>query len=316
MKQQIENAYLKIEVSELGATLVKLIEKETDTDLVLGFDDDRGYLDNNGANIGASIGRNSNRIGNGRFELNGKTYQLTINNNMNQLHGGGFNGFGFKMWKLKEAKDDELVYYYDAKDGEEGFPGNCHAEVSYKLQDNNLIITFTGTSDQDTIFNMTNHSYFCLGDDNILDQELYVTSDKYSPTDEYALTLDEVRDVKDTPYDFREFTRIGSQLEKLKDGIDNNYVWENMEDKLMCELKNDKFKLSMYSDLPDMHIYTSYYLDPCTGKYGKQYKRYSGIALECQFYPNGINYSDYIKPILRKGEVSSHYMKIKIDTLK
>lgn len=315
MKYQIENDYLKVEVTELGATLVRLIEKKTGTDLILGFDDDEGYLNGNGF-IGASVGRNANRIGNAKFELNGKTYQLTVNDNMNQLHGGGVNGFSFKMWTLKQAKDDEVILYYDSKDGEEGFPGNCHAEVGYKLDENNLIITFTGTCDEDTIFNMTNHSYFCLGGDNILDHELYVTTDKYSPTDEYSLTLDEVKDVAGTPYDFREYTRIGDQLEKLETGIDNNYVWENEDDKLMCELKNGEFKLSMYSNLPDMHIYTSYNLSPCVGKNGRINKRYSGIALECQYYPNAINYEKYIKPILRKGEVSSHYMKIKIDTTK
>ena len=312
MKYTLSNEYLDVEVSELGATLVKFIDKKTNTDMVLGFDDDEGYIKNAGTNIGATIGRNANRIGGAKFTLNGKEYKLSVNDNMNQLHGGGVNGFAFKMWNLKNNTDEELVFEYESKDGEEGFPGNCHVEVSYKLDKNNLIITFFGTCDQDTVLNMTNHSYICLGDDDILNQELHITTSKYSPTDEYALTLDEVIDVESTPYDFNSFTRIGDQLSKLSTGIDNNYVWENFEDKLMAELKNDKIQLNLYSDLPDMHVYTSYYLNDCIGKYGKQYRRYGAIALECQYYPNAINYDKFAKPILKKGDTYKHYMRFEV----
>ena len=119
MKYTIENDYLKAEISELGATLTKLIDKKSGIDVVLGFDNDDDYIRNAGNNIGATIGRNSNRIGNARFELNGKEYQLTVNDNMNQLHGGGINGFGFRMWKTEKHSDDEIVLSYFSADGEE-----------------------------------------------------------------------------------------------------------------------------------------------------------------------------------------------------
>ncbi|MBO4920241.1 MAG: galactose mutarotase [Erysipelotrichaceae bacterium] len=313
MRYTIENEYLRAEISELGATLTRLIDKRTDTDIVLGFDTDEDYIRYAGTNIGATIGRNCNRIGNARFELNGKTYQLSVNDNMNQLHGGGINGFAFKNWKTESVSDTEIVLFYDAKDGEEGFPGNLHTQVTYRLEDDTLFFGFEGSSDQDTLFNITNHSYFNLGDPDIMDEYLYLTTDRYSPTDEYSLTLDEVVPTDGTPYDFNAFTRIGDNLERLEKGIDNNYVWEKIGDKLMCELKNDRLQLNVYSDLPDMHVYTSYYLNNEQGKYNQTYKQYMGIALECQYYPNGINYGDhYLVPILKKGEKMSHYIRYQV----
>lgn len=313
MRYIIENNYLIAEISQLGATLTRLIHKETNTDIVLGFDNDEDYIRYSGTNIGATIGRNANRIANGEFTLNGKTYHLSQNNNMNNLHGGGDKGFAFKEWKLVNKSETEVVLAYYSKDMEEGFPGNLMTEVTYRLSDDSLLFIFKGNSDQDTIFNITNHSYFNLGDDDIMNQYLHINTDKYSPTDEYALTLDKVEKVDATPYDFREFTRIGDNLSRLETGIDNNYVWENLEDKLMCELKNDKIQLNVYSDLPDMHVYTAYYLNGEIGKHNKVYRQYGGIALECQYYPNGINYGDkYLLPILKKGETATHYIRFEV----
>lgn len=313
MKYVIENESLLAEISELGATLTRLIDKKSDTDLVLGFDSDEDYRKYSGTNIGATIGRNANRIGGSCFRLNGKTYHLNPNDNGNNLHGGGDGGFAFRMWTLEEKKDDSIVLSYTSPDGEEGFPGNLKTTVTYCLEKDSLLFCFEGCSDEDTIFNITNHSYFCLGDETILDQYLKVNSSKYSPTDERSLTLDEVLDVKDTPYDFRDFTRIGDNLKGLEHGIDNNYVWEDTEDKLMAQLKNEKLQLNVYSDLPDMHVYTAYYLNGEKGKYGRTYEKYAGIALECQYYPNGINYGDrYLLPILKKGEKMSHYIRYEV----
>ena len=311
----IENDYLKAYVSDLGATLTKLIDKKTNIDLVLGFDSDEDYQKYCGTNIGASIGRNANRIGNAKFTLNGKEYKLSVNDNVNQLHGGGVNGFAFKRWNKVSETKEEIVLSYFSKDLEEGFPGNLNVEVTYKLDKNNLIWSYSGKADQDTILNMTNHSYICLGDDNIFEQELQINSDKYSPTDACSLTLGETKDVKGTPYDFLSYTKLKNNLNRLECGIDNNYVWETMGDKLMASVKNDKLELSVYSDLPDMHLYTAYYLNGEIGKYNKIYDKYSALCLECQYYPNGINYEGYIKPILKKDETMSHYIRYEIKNI-
>ena len=312
MRHIIENEFLKVEVNELGATLVRFIDKQTGQDIVLGYDDDEAYL-RNAFNLGASIGRNANRIAGASFVLNGKKIELSQNDHGNQLHGGGKNGFAFKHWNTLSKSYDEVVFTYLAKDGEEGFPGNLNAQVRYKLDTNTLLWEYSGECDEDTLFNMTNHTYFNLGDENILKEYLHINTDRYSPTNEVALTLDEIRDVRDTPYDFTKFTLLGENLSKIPN-IDNNYVWEQMGEKLMAQLKNDRLKLSLYSDLPDMHLFTASSLNTDTGKGGVPYSSYGGVALECQFYPNGINYGDkYILPILKKGTRMCHYMRYELE---
>ena len=314
MRHIIENEYLKVEVSELGATLTRFIDKRTGQDIVLGYDEDDAYL-RNGFNLGASIGRNANRIGNASFMLGEKKVELTVNDHGNQLHGGGKNGFAFKNWDVVSEDKEEIVFTYFSKDGEEGFPGNLTAWVRYRLEKNTLLWEYSGECDEDTLFNMTNHTYFNLGDENILSEYLHINTDRYSPTNEVALTLDEIKDVKGIPYDFTEFTLLSDNLSKVTN-IDNNYVWEKMGDKLMAELKNNRLKLSVYSDLPDMHLFTASSLNTDTGKGGTPYVSYGGLALECQFYPNGINYGDkYILPILRKGTKACHYMRYELEEM-
>ena len=313
MRYNLENDNLLIEVSELGATLTKFIDKQSGIDIVFGYETDEEYLKYFDAYMGSSVGRNCNRISNGRFTLNDKEYQLSVNNHMNQLH-GGVDCFSFKMWKFERLSYDEIVLSYLSKDNEEGYPGNLNVEVSYRLEGNSLIYTYSGKTDQDTLFNMTNHSYFNLGDKDIMNHELYITTDKYSPVDEYSLTLDEVLPVENTPFDFRKYTKLKNGIESLEMGIDNNYVWENTDDKLMASLRYKNLELNVYSDLPDMHLYTSYYLKTDSGKYDNKYDRFMGVCLECQYYPNGINYGNkYLVPILRKDQERSNYIRYEVN---
>ena len=312
MKHILENDLLKVEISELGATLVRFIDKKTNTDIVLGFESDEDYINNPGPFFGATVGRNCNRIGKGQITIDGTMYQLSVNDGPNQLHGGGVNGFAFKMWNLVNKTDNELKLSYFSKDGEEGFPGNLDVAITYKLDGNCLTWAYEATCDKPTLLNMTNHSYFNLGDENILNESLHITSDTYSLIDDNSLTQQETRKVGDTPYDFTKLTKINDNLSRLETGIDNNYVWEVLGDKLMAELCNDKLHLSVYSDLPDMHLYTAYYLNGEKGKYGKTYQKYSGICFECQYYPNGINYDGFMVQIVRPGQKVNHYMRYEL----
>lgn len=309
----IENDYFEVTVSDLGATLVKFIDKKSNKDIVLGFDDEQSYLDHK-FYLGASVGRNANRIGNAEFTLNNIKYKLSVNDNMNQLH-GGVDNFAFKVWNVKEKSNDSITFTYFSKDLEEGFPGNLNVDVTYKLDNDSLIWSYSGNCDSDTVFNMTNHSYFNLGDDNIFNHELKVYTDKYSPTDENALTLSDVKDVNGTGYDFIDYSLLKNNLAKLENGIDNNYVFENTDDKLMASLKFNNLQLDVYSDMPDMHLYTSSNLGTCNGKYNKTYQKFSAVCLECQYYPNAINYDKFIKPILKKGETVSHYIRYKLTNI-
>ena len=309
----IKNDKLEACISDKGATLIKFIDLKTGRDLVLGFDDEEKYK-SHGCYFGASVGRNANRIGKGKFSLNNKEYQLTINDNGNQLHGGGLDGLSFKKWNVDSINDTKIVLSYYSLALDQGFPGNLNVTITYEIKDNNLIWSYSGKSDEDTILNMTNHSYFNFGDDNILNHYLQIYTNKYSLTDKNALTLDTVCDTKDTAYDFSNLTLVNDNLSKLENGIDNNYVFENMNDKLVATLEYENISMNVYSDLPDVHLYTGYYINEEIGKYNKHYGKYSGLCLECQFYPNGINYEGFIKPILYAGKTMNHYIKYEINS--
>lgn len=314
----LENNYLKAEVTSLGATLTKLIEKSTNTDIVLGFDTEEEYITNRGVFLGTTVARNANRIGGGKFTLNGKEYPLTLNDGPNNLHSG--EGISCKDLELVEKTDSSLTFAYKLEDGYDGFPGNLDLKIKYELKDNTLIITFTGVCDKDTIFNVTNHSYFNLdgGKNDALNHELKLNTNKVAVGDENTLALNQTRDVKGTAFDFTEFKNVGENI-KLGDdnlsvgGIDHNYSFETMGRKELLTLRNDSLSLTMNSDLPDLQVYTSNCLGDRKGKNGQDYHKYWGIALEPQFYPNAINYDSFIKPILKANEETSHYIEYVIE---
>ena len=315
----LENQYLKVEVMNLGATLVSFVDKRTNRDLVLGFDNLDGYLNQHGTYFGATVGRCANRIANGEFVLNNLKYHVPVNNGPNSLHGGN-NNFSFKVFKAHQ-KDNEVVLTYHALDGEEGYPGNLDLTITYRLDDHHLLYQIEGISDQDTILNITNHSYFNLSSvqENVLNHELKVYADQVAMVDENGLTKDEVINVKDTAFDFLDFHPVAKAVNSqnanilLARGLDHNYVFESLEPKIMAELKYQDLSLCVESDLPGMHVYTGNYIDgACKGKRGIYYQERDGICFECQYYPNAINYQKYLKPILFANQKMQHFIKYTI----
>lgn len=309
MLYSIENEKIKIEVSTIGATLTKFIDKKTNTDIVLGFNDEKDYNPTISPYFGTTVGRNANRIGNCKFELNGETYTLVNNDHGNNLHSNG--GCCFKEFELLEKTDSSLLFSIDMKDTEDGFPGNCNLKVKYELVDNKLDLTFEGISDKDTIFNITNHSYFNLdgGINDALNHKVTIYADKVALDDENGMASDKVIDVKGTSFDFTSEKVLKDNLalnhpNLVLGGIDHNYVVENMEFKKLVKLSNDKLKLTISSDLPDVQVYTACSFGKINGKH--EYSQYYGIAVEPQFYPNGINYNGLLKPIIKANEITSH----------
>ncbi|MBR0461737.1 MAG: galactose mutarotase [Erysipelotrichaceae bacterium] len=312
---RIENEKLIAKVSTLGATLVSLVEKESGIDIVLGYDDEKGYLLHSGDHIGATVGRNANRIAKGQFRIGEETYQLSINNGPNNLH-SGVSDFSFRAFDVKEVKDDSITLSITDNDMSGGFPGNLKLDVTYKLEGNDLLFRFDGICDRDSILNVTSHSYFNLNgaDENICNHELKLYAGRVSLNDDDGMATDKVIDVTGTAFDFTDFTVIGDNFRKGHEnfsngGIDHNYVFENMEDKEIAVLRNDRLELEVRSDLPCVHVYTSNFIDRFTGKYGKEYRKYWGICLECDYYANGINYEGFIKPIIKANEEVSHYIR-------
>ncbi len=284
-------------------------------DVVLGFDTLAGYLQKE-PYFGAIVGRVGNRIANGRFTLNGKTYQLATNNGKNHLH-GGLKGFDKVVWDAKIASDANgpaVEFSYLSRDGEEGYPGNCGVKVVYCLTNSNeLTIGYTVTTDQDTPVNVTNHSYFNLaGAENggILDHVIMIDADRYTPVDPGRIPTGELKAVAATPMDFRQPTRIGAHLKEVGGdpvGYDHNFVINGGGGALspvatVYEPKSGRV-MDVTSTEPGVQFYSGNFLDgTLTGKKGVVYHQYWGLALETQHFPDTPNQPGFPTDILKAGQ--------------
>lgn len=290
--------------------------------VVLGFADLQGYLDNNnpGPYFGALIGRYGNRIANGQFELDGTTYQLPINNDPNSLH-GGFNGFDTKVWTATPIQNNGTVglqLNYLSPDGEEGYPGNLDVQVTYTLtRDQKLEIHYTATTDAPTVVNLTNHTYWNLqgeGTSSILDHELTLRASGYTPVDSTLIPTGEIADVSGTPMDFRSATAIGERIREpfeqllFGQGYDHNWVLDRPDDgslQLAAKLRDPDSgrTLKMWTTEPGIQFYSGNFLDATlVGTGGHVYRQSDGLALETQHFPDSPNQPQFPSTTLRPGE--------------
>ena len=273
-------------------------------DIVLGFETLDEYV-NNPRYFGALIGRHGNRIAQGRFTLNGVEYQLPQNNGANHLH-GGFKGFDKRVWNATEG-DDVLHLSYFSKDGEEGYPGNVEALVDYRLGGNELSIEYRASTDRDTIVNLTNHSYFNLkGEGTILNHELTMNADSFTPVSEDLIPTGEIAAVAGTPMDFRGGRAIGSEI-SLIGGYDHNFVLNDWDGSLRSAVKLYEpvtgRVLEVLTTQPGMQFYSGNFLNGSfIGKRGVVYVKYAGLCLEPQHFPDAPNHSNFPSTILRPGE--------------
>ncbi len=320
------DAGMKVDITPYGGRIVSLWVPDRDgelRDVVLGFDRLEDYYpENNQTDFGASIGRYANRIGGGRFTLDGTEYQLPLNNYGHCLHGGP-SGWQYKNFKVDEADASHIVLSLDSPDGDNNFPGNVHAVVTYRLTaDNRLEISYEATTDKPTVINMTNHAYFNLAgrpeSHSIEDDVMYVNSSAFTPVDSTFMTTGEIRPVEGTPFDFREPARIGDRINlpclQLRNGhgFDHNWVLDtkgSMESpaaKVICP--ESGITLTVYTDEPGIQIYCGNFLDgTVTGKRGVVYNYRRAICLESQHYPDSPNKPDWPSPVLRPGETyTSH----------
>jgi len=283
---------------------------------VLGFDNIDGYLQGTSF-FGATIGRYGNRIAKGRFTLNGVEYKLATNNEPNHLHGGN-KGFDKVIWNAKplNVKDGVgLALNYLSHDGEEGYPGNLSVNVSYTLTDNNeLKISYEATTDKDTVVNLTHHSYFNLaghGNGDVLNHQLMINADRFTPTDAGSIPTGELRSVKGTPFDFTQPTTIGARInqddEQLKfaKGYDHNYVLNGKAGTLrkaasVSEPTTGR-TMEVWTTEPGMQLYSGNFLTGAPGKSGKLYQFRYGFCLETQHYPDSPNEPSFPSTVLRKG---------------
>jgi aldose 1-epimerase len=290
-------------------------------DCVFGFDDVAGYESKGNGYFGATIGRVGNRIAGGKFKLDGKEYTLTKNDGSNTLHGGGNRSFDKVIWSgqpFEKGNAQGVVFKYVSPDGEEGFPGKLSARVTYTLTDKNeLRINYEAMTTKDTPINLTNHAYFNLsgaGSPTILDHELMLAADHYTPVDETLIPTGEIAPVEGTPLDFREFHKIGERVEQLNDkpgkGYDHNFVLNNQTGNLALAAKVRDPKsgrvLSVFTTEPGIQFYGGNFLDGVKGKGGKAYNYRSALCLETQHYPNSVNTPKFPSTILHPGQTYKH----------
>jgi len=309
------------EIMTYGAIVVSLTAPDKDgnfDDVVLGYDNLADYIKVS-PYFGAIVGRYGNRIGKGKFTLDGTTYTLATNDGENHLH-GGLKGFDKVVWDDEPVDRSDAVgvkLSYWSKDGEEGYPGNLKVSVTYLLTNRNeLRIEYEATTDKATPVNVTHHGYFNLtgGRRNILDHELMLNADRFTPVDAGLIPTGELRPVEGTPMDFRKRTAIGARIDndyeqlKFGGGYDHNWVLNKKGDGMTLAAEvyepTSGRLMTVRTTEPGIQFYAGNFLDgTITGKNGVVYKHRFGFCLETQHYPDSPNKPDFPSTILRPGRV-------------
>jgi aldose 1-epimerase len=322
----LQNAHgFRVDIMDLGGTVVRLMVPDKNgklADVALGFDSADPYL-KGVPYFGATIGRYGNRIANGKFTLDGKTYSLPLNDKPGgipcSLHGGTM-GFDKVLWQGTPTTVDgnpALTLKYVSPDGDQGYPGELTAEVTYSVTPKNeLRIDYKATTDKPTPVNLTNHTYFNLageGSGTILDHELVIHAKNTTPVNAGLIPTGEIKPVAGTPFDFTKAHKIGERIGQddqqltFGGGYDHNWVLDNQSGKLkvaatLYEPKSGRF-MEVLTDQPGLQFYSGNFLDgTLTGKSGQKYEHRGALCLETQHYPDSPNHPDFPNTILHPGE--------------
>ena len=278
--------------------------------VVLGYDSLAGFLQTGNPYFGCLVGRYANRIANAKFTLDGKEYTLAPNNDGNTLH-GGIKGFDKVIWTVKAFSDSSISLSYLSKDGEEGYPGNLSADVVYSLgNDNSLKIEYSATTDKATPVNLTNHCYFNLSagaDSTILDHELVLNADKYTPVNDKLIPTGKIDSVKGGPMDFTTAKKIGRDISQVPGGYDHNWVINPMfKTVAIASLyypPSGRY-MEVYTTEPGIQFYSGNFLDGTlkNARGGTKYIKHAGLCLETQHFPDSPNQPAFPNTILKPGE--------------
>ena len=314
-----ENANgMVMEVTDFGAALYSLWvpDKEGNLrDVVLGYDTPVEYESPSRTFFGVTVGRNANRIAGGEFVINGIQYQIDQNQNGNNLH-SGLDFYSFRVWDVKEIDGNRITFLMHSPDGDQGYPGEVDVEVTYELTDENEVkISYYGVPDQDTIMNLTNHSFFNMdGHDSgsILEQEVWIDADAFTPTYQNLIPTGEIRPVDGTAMDFRTKKKMGKDIHadeeaiRFGKGYDHNWCLNNNgKFAKIAEMtgKSSGITMEVYTDLPGVHIYSGNYLEYEPGKRGALYEENQAMCFETQYYPDAIHHDNFQSPICKKGQI-------------
>lgn len=319
---------VSIQLMSLGATWIDFTVPDKNNvfdNICLSYGSVSEYLKK--GYFGSTIGRCANRIAKGEFQLNGKSYFLAINNGKNSLHGGTI-GFDKRVWKTVAHDDLSVEFQLFSPNGEEGYPGNLNVSVTYTLTDEDKVkIKYDATCDEDTIVNMTNHSFFNLNGfqsykvRDVLGHHLELNCDSYIPVDDSLIPMEgRIDKVEDTPFDFRKKMTIGSRIDQVPGGYDHTFVKTKNTGGIdhiatLSDVETGRC-LKVYTTEPGVQVYTGNFLDGSrVGKSGHAYQKHYGVCLECQQFPDAINQPGFSSVILRKGESYSQITSYKFEKL-
>ena len=324
---------MEVCITNFGARIVSIMvpDKNGDMkDVVLGFDNIDDYIQVP-SDFGATIGRYANRIGQGKITIDGKEIQLPQNNYGHCLHGGP-TGWQYKVFKVNQANNQSIKLTVESPDGDNNFPGNVVASVTYTLTDDNAIdIRYDATTDQKTIINMTNHSYFNLNGDpsaSSMDNILYLASDSITPVDSTFMTNGEMMAVVGTPFDFntpkaieQDVTNFANKQIKFGKGFDHNWVLKTQGNinQVAAKLTSPTtgITLEVYTDEPGIQLYTGNFLDGTVkGKNGISYPQRASVCLETQHYPDSPNKSHWPSVTLEPGQTYTSHCIFKFSVAK
>jgi len=329
------NRGMQVALTNYGARIVSIIVPDKQgkpTDVVLGFDSIEGYLIADEIYHGATIGRFANRIKNGTFRLDEKTYSTEPNNGPNALHGGK-NGFHNKIWDRRLQNPNGVTFYCTSADHEEGFPGNLTVSVDYLLTDNNeLKISFRAKSDQDTVINVTNHAYFNLngeGEGDVLDHTIYISANEYIPIDDKQIPTGEILAVTDTPFDFREPKALLQhihedhlQINRGGGGYDHNFVLDKERtdgQHVVASAYTAKsgIRLEVLTTEPGVQFYTGNALSgKDVGKSGRNYARQHAFCFETQHFPDSPNQPAFPSTLLKAKQIFQSQTTYRFNVIK
>lgn len=299
---------------DYGCTIQAICVPDRDgklVDVCLGYHTIEEY-EQNDSYLGAVIGRFGNRIEKGRFELNGKTYEVAVNNGPNHLH-GGMKGFDKYIWDVL-ITDDSIQFSRLSPDMEEGYPGNLAVSVTYRFtEENELVLDYQAKSDADTVLNLTNHCYFNLsgeGSGTVLDHDLQLLSSHYMEGDADCLATGKVLDVAGTPFDFREAKKIGRDIGmddvqlKYGGGYDHNFIIDSeayLKKTAVLSSNATGIRMTVWTTQPGVQVYSGNVLTHRQGKTGV-YDPHDALCLETQHFPNSVGKKEFPSVILKKGE--------------
>lgn len=307
---------MEMSVTDYGATLVSLLAEDKNgekRDVVLGYDSVEGY-EKGQIFLGATVGRNANRIGGAAFELGGKEIHLDANERGNNLH-SGFDFYNKRLWEVKQSDSQSITFALFSPDGDQGYPGDVRIEVTYTLTDDNEVkISYRGFPTEDTILNLTNHSYFNLngeGQETILNHVVWLDADAFTETDAELIPTGKMIETEGTPMDFRESKPIGKDIDseyeplRLAGGYDHNWALNNhgkFQKVAKAYSPLSGIYMDIMTDLPGVQMYTGNGIDNEIGKGGKCYGKNAAVCFETQYFPDAVHHPNFEVPVCKGGE--------------